>query len=509
MKAVIYARYSAGPNQTVQSIEGQLRVCKDYIEENGWTYAGYYADKHISGRTDQRPQFQAMINAAEKHEFDVLVVYSSDRFSRDKFHSVSYKHKLKELGIKVKYAAENIPEGPEGIFLESIMESWAQYYSEELSRKVKRGMSETARKCKSLGGRRTYGYRTDPDGNIVVDEEEAFAIRHVFYMITEGETITAAAKWLNDNGYVSSLGKPYSHNSVKKMLTNKRYIGYYIWDSVEIPDGLPSIIDKKTFYDIQQKFEENRRAMPKNRNKYLLSGKLFCGNCGSPMTGASGTGKLGKKYSYYRCRKRDIHNIPKDEIEDLVVNESVNYFSSDQEMDQLVDMLYYYMVQKNASERESRVPKSRLLELRTQRDNLITVIAQRANASLVDKLEEIEAELARLEAIDQEERNRKTFTKEELRISIKIFFAKDEWPDPERQKAKIIKALIKEVHLFEDHIDIIFNIQIDPDDPDNGYKKISLEGFDQSSDCSTIGIARRTLLINGYLAITKNRETDR
>lgn len=501
MKAVIYTRYSAGPNQTAQSIEGQLRVCKDYIKDNGWDYAGYYADEHISGRTDKRPQFQAMINAAERHEFDVLVVYSSDRFSRDKFHAVSYKHKLKELGIKIKYAAENIPEGPEGIFLESIMESWAQYYSEELSRKVKRGMSESARKAKSLGGPRTYGYQTTDDGKIIIDEEEAEAIKQAFKMISEGSTITSIADWLNRSGHVTSKGKPFTHNTVKNMLTNKRYIGYYIWDSIEIPDGLPSIIDKKVFYDIQKKFEENRRAMPKNRKKYLLSGKLYCGNCGSPMTGASGTSSTGKKYSYYRCRKRDIENVPKDYIEGLVVDEAVGFFSNDQEMDQIVDMLYYYMAQKNASEREFRVPKSRISDLKRQRDNLINVLAQRGNASLVDKLEEIEAELARLEAIDEEERNRKTFTKEELKLSIQIFFDPSRWPDPEQSKAQIIKALIKEVYLYEDHVDIVFNIQIDPDDPDQGNKRSSTK-LQSAPPQVKLG---ELFLSRGFLAITKKQ----
>ena len=505
MRAVIYARYSAGPGQTDQSIEGQLRVCKEYIKENGWEFTGYYADRHISGRTDKRPEFQAMINAAERREFDVLVVYSSDRFSRDKFHAVSYKHKLKELGIKIKYAAENIPEGPEGIFLESIMESWAEYYSNELSRKVKRGMSDSARKAKYLGGPRTFGYTRGPDGQVILKEDEAEAVKHAFAMFSEGETITGVANWLNESGHITTKGKPFTHNTVKKLLTNKRYIGYYIWDSVEIPDGIPSIINKKTFYEIQKKFEENRRAMPKNRRKYLLSGKLYCGKCGSPMTGISGTSHTGQKYAYYKCRSKDIDNIPKDEIENLVLEESVRFFSSESELSQLVEMLYYYLAQKNSPEAKYRVSKSRLLDLRKQRDNLINVLAQTGNASLVAKLEEVEAELARLEAIDAEDRKQKTFSREELRATITLFFDPSRWPDPEKTKAQIIKALVKEVIVYEDHIDIVFNIQIDPEDPDEGNKKIVLSGFDQTEQSSTINIDRRTSLIRGYLAITKKR----
>lgn len=465
MRAVIYTRYSAGPEQTVQSIEGQLRVCKNYIASHGWEFVRYYADEHISGRTDRRPQFQEMISAAERGEFDVLVVYSTDRFSRNKFDSINYKKKLKDLGIRICYAAENIPDGPEGILLESLMEGWAEYYSEELSRKVKRGMSETARKGKSNGGRRTFGYRTDAEGNLVIDEEEARAIRQVFKIVADGEQITAAKDWLNEHGYVSTIGKPHTHNSVRKMLANKRYIGRYVWDDIEIADAVPAIVDQTTFQEVQQRFEENKRAMPKNRAKFLLTGKLYCGICGKPMTGCSGTGKSGNVYTYYRCRSKDIRNIPKDELENLVAKQTAEFFSKPSEMDQIVDMLYYYLARKNAPEDEYGTPKLRLSELKRQRDNLVTVIAQTGNATLVDKLNEVETELARLEQLVAQEKKRRTFTKEELRLSLEAFLDRIDRIDPETTDRRIIDALVKEVWVYDDRLEIIFNIQLAPDDP--------------------------------------------
>lgn len=119
-KAVIYARYSAGSGQTDQSIEGQVRECKSYIKQQGFELVGTYADRHITGRTDRRPEFQRMITDAETGKFDVVVVYTTDRFSRSKYDSVVYKKQLKDLGIQICYAAENIPDGPEGILLEEI-----------------------------------------------------------------------------------------------------------------------------------------------------------------------------------------------------------------------------------------------------------------------------------------------------------------------------------------------------------------------------------------------------
>lgn len=503
MRAAIYTRYSAGPDQTVQSIEGQLRICKNHIKNNGWEYVGYYADEHISGRTDQRPQFQEMMNAAERHEFDVLVVYSADRFSRNKFHSVSYKQKLRQLGIKISYAAENIPDGPEGILLESLMEGWAEYYSEELSRKVKRGMDESARKCKATGGRRTFGYRTGPDKTYVIDEEEAKAVRHVFKMIAEGDTIANAQRWLNESGYVSTLGKPHTFNSIRSLLTNKRYIGCYIWDNIEIPNGIPAIVDKMTFYEVQQRFQENKTIMPKNRIKYLLSGKLYCGKCGKPMSGASGTSKTGKAYAYYRCRSKDIKNIPKEELESLVAEQTAAFFNSPSEMGQLVDMLYYYMIQKNAPERESRVPKMRISELKRQRDNLIKVVMETGNSSLVAKLDEVEAELFRLEKIDEEEKQkkRKAFTKEELELSLKVFLDRVDRINPEAADRRIIDALVKEVIIYEDKIVIIFNIQTDPDNPEK-QKQLEVPEFSKLQVWWSKVKSGRTLVeVQGFIGI--------
>ena len=137
MKAVIYARYSAGPRQTDQSIEGQLRVCTDFCNQRGITIIDSYCDRHISGRTDERPEFQRLIADAKKKKFEAVVVYKTDRFARNKYDSAIYKRELKRNGIQIFYAAEAIPEGPEGIILESLMEGLAEYYSAELAQKIK------------------------------------------------------------------------------------------------------------------------------------------------------------------------------------------------------------------------------------------------------------------------------------------------------------------------------------------------------------------------------------
>ena len=128
--AVIYARYSSD-TQTEQSIEGQLRVCQDYAKNNDILVVGTYVDRAMTGTNDLRPDFQRMIKDSNKRQWDFVLVYKLDRFSRNKYETTIHKHTLKENGVKVLSAMENIPDSPEGIILESLLEGMNQYYSVE------------------------------------------------------------------------------------------------------------------------------------------------------------------------------------------------------------------------------------------------------------------------------------------------------------------------------------------------------------------------------------------
>ena len=97
MRAVIYARFS-DPTQREESIEGQLRECNAFAERKGYTVIKAYADRGISGKkADNRPEFMQMISDSKQQNFDVIIVWKIDRFSRDKYDSVYYKNILKRM----------------------------------------------------------------------------------------------------------------------------------------------------------------------------------------------------------------------------------------------------------------------------------------------------------------------------------------------------------------------------------------------------------------------------
>ena len=111
-KAVIYARYSC-EKQTEQSIEGQLRVCNEFAERNGYTVIHNYIDRAVSGKTDKREQFQQMLKDSADKTFEFVIVYKLDRFVRNRYDSAMNKATLKKNGVKVLSSCEQITDTPQ------------------------------------------------------------------------------------------------------------------------------------------------------------------------------------------------------------------------------------------------------------------------------------------------------------------------------------------------------------------------------------------------------------
>jgi Site-specific recombinases, DNA invertase Pin homologs len=105
-----------------ESIEGQLRECKEYAEKNSITILSTYIDRALSAKTDNRPEFQHMIKDSAKNLFDVVIVWKLDRFARNRYDSAHYKAILRKNGVKVISATEQIAADSTGILLESLLE---------------------------------------------------------------------------------------------------------------------------------------------------------------------------------------------------------------------------------------------------------------------------------------------------------------------------------------------------------------------------------------------------
>ena len=345
MKAVIYARYSSHA-QREESIEGQLRVCHEYAAREGIDVINEYIDRAMSATSDQRPSFQQMVYDSAGRGFDLVLVYTLDRLARDRYDAAVYRKKLKDNGVRIVSVTQPIDDSPEGVLIESLLEGLAEYYSKNLARGVLRGMRENALSCKSTGGRTPLGYSVDKvTKEYTVDESAACIVREIFSMYADGHTIAEICDHCNSRGYRTANDKPFTRSSMNTMLTNKKYIGIYVFDDIEIEDGIPAIVDRQLFDRVQERITMGNKAKPRKRGAvdFLLTGKVFCGHCGKPMVGTSGTGKLGKIHYYYSCRNHGNKCIKraenKDKLENFVLDYILNQFLTPENIDIIADRI--------------------------------------------------------------------------------------------------------------------------------------------------------------------------
>lgn len=275
--AVIYARYSSD-RQTEQSIEGQVRVCMEYAERNNIVIVGTYIDRAMTGTNDNREQFQKMLKDSDKKSFGYVLVYKLDRFSRNKYEMAIPRKHLKDNGVKILSAMENIPDSPEGILLESLLEGMNQYYSEELSQKTKRGLRETRIKGNFIGGPVNYGYSvkhaTDSNGNssgskLVVNENEAQILRQIFSDYANGRRLLDIIRELNDKG-IKNRGKPFKENAVYVMLQQEKYTGAYRIHGETYDNIYPPIIPAEIFQVVKKRIDANKYGKHVTGVDYLL-----------------------------------------------------------------------------------------------------------------------------------------------------------------------------------------------------------------------------------------------
>ena len=298
--AVIYARFSSDC-QREESIEGQLRECREYADKNGIRILDSYIDRALSASkdTDKRLDFQRMIRDSGKRLFDTVLVWKLDRFARNRYDSAHYKNILKKNGVRVVSATEHITEGPEGIILESMLEGMAEYYSAELAEKIRRGQKDNALKCHNNGGPPPFGYYL-VDHRLQIDPATAPVVLEIFKRYAGGETLGEIIEDLNGRGIKTRKGNEFKYSSFNKLLQNRAYIGEFHYSDTVIPDGVPAIVPQEIFDRVQMRREKNKRApaAAKADDKFLLTTKLFCGKCGQMMVGDSGTSHTGTTHYY-------------------------------------------------------------------------------------------------------------------------------------------------------------------------------------------------------------------
>lgn len=479
MNAVIYARYSSH-NQTECSIEGQLEECRKYARQNNINIIGEYIDRAKSGTKDDRDNFLKMIEDSKNKTFEGVLVYQLDRFARNKYDSVIYKKQLKDRGIRVLSARENISQDASGILMESVLEGMAEYFSVELGQKVRRGMKLNADCCYYNGGTIPLGYKLEEVNDdrfnngikkavkkkYVIDEEKAPIVKKIFEMYANDNKMIEIINYLNSLDLKTAYNKPFNKSSIRRILENKKYIGIYSYHGKETKDAIPRIVDDDLFYKVQQELRKNSLAPARRRAKteYLLSGKLYCGLCKEKMTGSSGTSKTGKLHTYYSCKSAskhlcDMDSIKKDDIEDIVSKACQDILTKDNINLVAKKIVEYANNEKNTIEYK-QLSKA-LKENERRKNNIVKAITEcednNTRQILFDELSKIQN---KLDDINQSLLIEKAKHLNLGITEVKYFLNNLKKGNINKFKYKkiLINTLVNKVYLYKDKAIILFNI---------------------------------------------------
>lgn len=464
MNAVIYARYSSS-SQREASIEEQIKVCTDYAKRNNYAIIKSYKDSAMTGKNDSRPALQKLLRDCANKTFDVVLVYSIDRFGRNLIQSLDNANKIENSGVLLVSVTESFSNDPSGRFFRNLMMAHAQYYSDELAVKIKRGMDYNAERCLCTGGNIALGYTVDQEKHFQIDPNTAPIVEKIFEMYADGKTITKITSHLNALGLKTSRGVDFNKNSLHTILKNKRYIGMYTYKGKEIPNGVPRIISDELFNKVSEIMEKNKKAPARAKAKveYLLTTKLFCGYCKEMMTGFSGTGKHGKVYRYYVCngaKKKVCHKkmVGKDYIEDLVVTQCRKLLSAEN-----INKIAENIVSICESEKDTsslKYMKKLLADNERKQKNTIDAIMEcdieSVRKTLYEKIPALESEHAELERqIAREEAVFPTLTVPKIKFFLSAL--KEGNINDIKYRRTLINIFVNQIFLYDDRITITFN----------------------------------------------------
>ena len=306
LRVTFYARVSTEKDEQLHSLSAQVQYYVDFIRKcPNWTYVDGYVDEGISGTSvNKREHFLRMIDHAKAGKFDFIITKEISRFSRNTLDSIQYTQQLLSCGVGVFFQSDNINTlMPDSELRLTIMASIAQDEVRKISERVKFGFKRAIEKGTVLGNNRIWGYQKE-NGRLVIDEKEAEVVRLIFELYANQRMgIRTISSYLADHGYENSRGNAFSFSTIRGILSNPKYKGYYCgrkstkidyklstiktfspdqWVMYKDEENVPPIISEELWEKanlILAKRSAKQSAQDKTsyQNKYTYSGKIICG----------------------------------------------------------------------------------------------------------------------------------------------------------------------------------------------------------------------------------------
>ena len=494
--AVIYARYSSS-NQTEQSIEGQVHVCQDFAKRHDIIIVDSYIDRAISGTTDNRDAFQKMLKDSNNKKWDYVLVYKLDRFARNKFESAVNRKHLKDNGVKLLSAMENIPETPEGILLESLLEGMNQYFSEELAQKVSRGQHESRMKGHCIGSV-PYGYIKE-NKMLKINEEESLILQRMFEDYSNGISILQIARNFEKEN-ITKNGEKFHPQTIRKQLKRQIYTGVYEINGKQYNNIYPQIISKELFEKVKTRMNKTKYGCRRpNHETFKLKDKIYCGCCDKKMYPVTAKNYDGSPLRYYKClttKKRNCEtgNIDKNFIENVIDRFLIEQFNTSKNLEEITNKIYELQKKQLCSNNLLNSLKRDLQKTNTSISNLLSAIEKGIfTTTTKQRLEELEEQKKDLSEKVLIEECKQTF--EVSKEDIKTYFQSVMKDCP----TSAVKQLIRAIRVYNNKIEVELNSSNTTDE--KTIKKVFTETLVSQRQFKGGKIKTRTKTYDIYLII--------
>ena len=286
--AVGYIRVSTEDQTHGYSLDAQRAGIQEYCEKNGYELARIYADEGVSAHTDKiskRPQLSLLLEHAKQEQFDVVVVHTLDRWARNMRVQTEAFEILGKARVGFASVTENIDyTTPEGRLMLTMIGGFAEFFSAQLGRHVKKAVKQRAAQGLQNGSA-PFGYLRDGETGIPCPvPEEAEAVRTVFAKRAAGETNGKIAVWLNAAGFRTRRGNPFRDSSVRDMLGFRFYRGVVKLGDEEFPGQHEGVIAPELFERVQTRTVKRGPGRgTAGGARGLLAGIIRCGHCGNRL----------------------------------------------------------------------------------------------------------------------------------------------------------------------------------------------------------------------------------
>lgn len=348
-----------------ESITNQKSLLLQYVKENNLSIYDIYIDDGYSGTNFNRPAFKKLLSDIEDNNVNMVLTKDMSRLGRDYIETGNFIEKYFP-SHNVRYVAitDNID-----TFLDSSNNDIAPFkaimndmYAKDISKKIRSSLMAKKKEGKWVSGRVAFGYKKDPldKNHLIIDSSQAEVVKRIYKMCLEGLTCFKIAKILtienvkNPSAYYNFVWKKNSSlkigswnaKTIKDILTNRIYIGDLVQGKrykinykikkiarndpskyIVVENTHEAIIDRNTFFEVQKLIPKNVGRCEK-KEKHLLDGLLYCGDCGHRISVTSRRKKDNNCYTvcnYYRAYIKEkvctTHSNNYDLLEKKIINE--------------------------------------------------------------------------------------------------------------------------------------------------------------------------------------------